>query len=365
MAEDLGEKTEKPTSKRLSDARMRGNIAKSQDLSGVVLLLGVALVLAFFGRGMIEATYAMMRVLLIGDMPQQPWALGSIAASARIAFYTAGLMLAPVLGLVAVAAYLSHFIQVGWLFTFKPLAPKLNRLSPASGFKRIFGKDGLVKTGTGLLKLAVVLPAACYLLYLWAEEIVLLATLELPAIAAEVGLMALELCAWLIFLLLVAAILDMIYQRYQHKEKLKMTKQEVKDERKSMEGDVQARAKRLQMGRNLLVQRINSAVPQADVVVTNPTHYAVALKYQSDEMRAPRVVAKGADFLAMRIREVASSHGVPIVERPPLARALFAGVEVGQEVPPEQYEAVAELLAYVYRLEGRTAEAALTAAAAG
>jgi len=150
-------------------------------------------------------------------------------------------------------------------------------------------------------------------------------------------------------------VVDLLYQRWQHTEDLKMTKQQVKDERRSSEGDPEVKSRRFQMAREIIRQRLGAAVPEADVVVTNPTHFAAALKYDSDEMAAPRLVAKGADHLAMQIRLIAVAHGVPIVERPPLARALYRNVEVGQEVPSDLYEAVAEVLAYVYRLEGRAA----------
>jgi len=353
MAEDLGEKSEQPTTKRLTDARERGQVPKSQDLGGVIALLGIALILAFFGKGMLIDGYTLMRAVLAGNVPEALWATESMSATSRLVFVQTGIMLAPVLGLAFVAAYVGSFVQVGWLWTLKPLQPKFSNLNPINGVKKTFGKRGLVKTGTGLIKLVFVLPAALFILWRQSEEMAVLPMLEPVAIAARLAMMAVELSAWLVLLLLIAGLIDLIYQRYQHTEDLKMTKQEVKDERKSMEGDPQTKQRRMQVARDMAVQRINSAVPQADVVVTNPTHFAVALQYKGDEMRAPKVVAKGADFMAMRIRQVASSHGVAIVERPPLARALYAGVEVGDQVPPEQYEAVAEVLAYVYRLEGR------------
>jgi len=163
--------------------------------------------------------------------------------------------------------------------------------------------------------------------------------------------MLLILALWLAVILLLIGIIDWLYQRWQHKEDLKMTKQQVKDERRSMEGDPQVKGRRLRMMRDILVQQIQANVPVADVVVTNPTHFAVALRYDTETMRAPRVVAKGGDYMAQRIRLVAASAGVPIIERPPLARGLYFGTEVGQEISPVYYEAVAEILAYVYRLD--------------
>ncbi len=159
----------------------------------------------------------------------------------------------------------------------------------------------------------------------------------------------------LLALLLTIGLIDFFYQKWQHGQDLKMTKHEVKDERRSMEGDPKLKSKRFQMAREIALQRINSAVPKADVIITNPTHYSVAIRYDAATMKAPKVVAKGVDYLAMRIREVGRTHSIPIVERPPLARGLYASVEVGQEVSPEFYQAIAEILAFVYRLETQAA----------
>jgi len=175
-----------------------------------------------------------------------------------------------------------------------------------------------------------------------------------PALAFALA-MALRVALWTLAVLLILGIIDWAYQKWQHNQDLKMTRHEVKDERRASEGDLETKARRLRFARSLMVQRLQHDVPKADVVVTNPTHFSVALKYESGEMSAPRVVAKGADEMAMRIRYIAKTHGVPIVERPPLARALFKDVPVGKEIPAHHYQAVAEVLSYVYRLEGKAA----------
>ena len=257
--------------------------------------------------------------------------------------------------LVAVVAYASNVIQVGLLFTTEPIKPKLDKINPISGTKKLFSKRNLVKTfvNTGKLLAAGIVAILVGARHL--EPLLSLPRLGVAQALYKIALICLEMAAWLLLLLLALAVIDLIYQRWQHIQDLKMTKQEVKDERRSVEGDPEVKKRRLRMAQEIALQRIQSAVPDADVVVTNPTHVSVAIKYDSETMRAPRVVAKGADYMALRIRTVARQTGVHIVERPPLARALYAATDVGQEISAEHYEAVAEILAYVYRLEGRAA----------
>jgi len=252
-------------------------------------------------------------------------------------------------------ALAGQILQVGWRPTLHPLKPDIKRMSPLKGVKRIFERRNLVKSLLGIVKLAVASSVAWLVIWRNLEVVMGLPLLGAKAAAMRTGLLLLELLAWLLLLLLVIGILDFLYQKWQHTQDLKMTKHEVKDERKQMDGDPEVKSRRLRMAQQVSMQRVQSAVPNADVVVTNPTHFAVALKYDGASMRAPKVVAKGADLLAFRIREVAARHKIAIVERPPLARGLYYAVREGQEVPAEYYEAVAEVLAYVYRLEGRAA----------
>jgi flagellar biosynthetic protein FlhB len=247
-------------------------------------------------------------------------------------------------------------VQVGWVLTAKPLKPNFGKLNPISGVKQLFSKRSLMKSILNSFKLVFVLAVAWAVIAGFVPRII-----GLPALSAAQGMvliarMLLALAIWLVAVLLVIGLIDWVYQRWQHTEDLKMTKQQVKDERRSMEGDPQIKGRRLRMMRDIVLQQIQAHVPLADVVVTNPTHFAVALRYDPASMRAPRVVAKGADFMAQRIRLVASANGVPIIERPPLARGLYYGTEPGQEISSEYYEAVAEILAYVYRLEGESSE---------
>jgi len=274
----------------------------------------------------------------------------------------AGLRLVMIAGpfLVAmfVVSYLGQFVQIGWLLSLTPIQPKLDRLNPISGFARLFSKRNAVKTGIGVLKLAVIGLVGTLIIQSHTTEIAALPRLTAVAAFMVMGEIIADMCLWMLAIMLIIGIVDFVYQRVQHTKDLKMTKQQVKDEMRSMEGDLETKGRRLRMARQIALQRIRQTVPKADVIVTNPTHFAVALQYDGENMSAPKVVAKGADFLAFRIREIAVANGIPIVEKPPLARALYAEVAIGKAISPEFYEAVAEILAYVYRLEGRVPVAA-------
>ncbi|MBX3389941.1 MAG: flagellar biosynthesis protein FlhB [Phycisphaeraceae bacterium] len=355
MAEELGERTEDPTGKRYSEAREKGQVAKSQDLAAAIDWAGVLVMLLLLGSLLVKSMGSVMRRSLEDAGSEGSLALGNLTATV---FYSAGQSVIAVLpfflAFVAVTV-VAHFAQYGALFTSQPIQPNLNKLNPITGFGKIFSAKGAVRTVLSLLKVILVsIIAYCVL----TPEVPLILQLpQLPLIGGlyRIWTMMLALAAWLIVVLLVLGVADYMYQRWMLKQDLKMTKQEVKEERKSMDGDPLVRGRRLQMMRSIAMQRVNQTVPQADVIVTNPTHFSVAIRYSQDEMAAPRVIAKGADFMAMRIRQLAMINNVPIVERPALARALFYAIEVGHEVPHEHYQAVAEVLAYVYRLEGRAA----------
>lgn len=355
MAEDLGERTEAPTGKRLGDARQRGQIARSQDLSSAALLLGAVLALAAVGGPLVDG---------MGEYMQRQLEEGLLTRTdevdeARMAIINAVLrsvvIAGPAMALLVLAAYVAHVFQVGWLVTTKPLQPNLGRLNVIKGIGKLFSKRNVVKGGINVAKVAIVGSVATLVIRSEIAGLVSLPRMSMAQGLVFTGGLIMKLSLWLLAVLLLLGVIDFVYQKWQHQQDLRMSKQEVKDERKSTEGDPQVRARRQKIARQIAMQRLRSDVPTADVVVTNPTHYSVALKYDAEKMRAPRVVAKGADFMALQIRLIAATHGVPIVERPALARALYANVEVGREVPVEQYEAVAEVLAYVYRLEGRAA----------
>ena len=356
MADDLGEKTEQPTPQRLQKARDRGQAAKSQDLTGAVTMLASLAILIALGGGIATRLAALMTRVLDGQTAGDPLSTGSTGAAITFAFREMVVSLVPVLVILFIVVAAAQFAQVGWLFSVEPIRPKLSKLDPFKGTKKLFDKRNMVKSAVNSLKLAVVVGVTVVVVAVNMGEIIGLPLLEaVPGVAALLGLL-LELALWLLALLIVLGVIDLIFQRWQHKQDLRMTKHEVKDERKSLEGDPQLKSRRLKMAADIATQRIQQAVPDADVIVTNPTHYSVAIKYDNTVMTAPKVVASGVDHMAMRIRHLAIMHGVPMVERPPLARALYFGVQPGQEIPPHHYEAIAEILAYVYRLNGEAAQ---------
>lgn len=355
MAEDMGEKTESPSGRKLGEARNRGQVVKSTELAGAIDLIGATVLLAFFGGPLVAALGKMMRRMLEAHASVEAFDLHAIHAMMIDASGDSVIAAAPLIAAIVLVACLSQLVQVGFLFTTQPLEPKFDRLDPVAGFKRLFGLRGVVKTAMNTSKVALILLVGSAVIFGVLTEVISLPNLPMTAALREVVALGGKLAAWLLVIMLVLGAIDYAYQRWQFMKDLRMTKQEVKEERKDMEGDPEMKGKRLRMAREIALQRVNSAVPTADVIVTNPTHFSVAIKYDQDTMRAPVVVAKGADEIALRIRQVARNNDVPVVERPPLARALYYGVDVGREISPEHYQAVAEILAYVYRLEAAAA----------
>jgi flagellar biosynthetic protein FlhB len=361
---EFGEKTEAPTAKRKEEARSRGQVGKSTDLASAIVLTGAVIAMIAVLDGLFRAGFMLMRnglsadAIGVGSDPQRlgpgSWALLRNGLGPII----------PVMITMIGVGYIAHALQVGVMFSTKSLKPKLDKFNLVSGIKRLFSKRSAVRGVLDLLKLVVVGGVIYLAVRLQMPKIVALGLLTLPQALVEAAYILLIVTIWTLVILFVLGLIDFAYQKWQNKEDLKMTKQEVKDERKSAEGDMEVKRRRLRMAREIAMQRLQRDVPNADVIVTNPTHYSVALRYRASEGAAPRVVAKGADFMALKIRYIAHAHSIAIVERPPLARALYRDVEVGQSVRPEHYEAVAEVLAYVYRLEGRAAEAAAETAGA-
>ena len=350
MAEDLGEKTEDPTPKRREQAREEGNIARSQDLAGAVLLTGATLLLCVAMMPILGHFRVVVEETLDGatlGSPTDPGEVMTVLAYAGQAVVRIG---APVLLGTWLIALMAHLIQVGWLFSPKAAMPKLNKVNPITGFQRLFSLTSLVKAGMDSLKVTIVLTVAVLTIYQRRDEIIVMPYLSAMQALGRAGWLMLDLALRILAVLLLLGILDLMYQRWKHTQDLRMTRQQVKDEMKQTEGDPEVKKRRMRMQQQVAMQRISAAVPKADVIVTNPEHISVAISYDADRMSAPRVLAKGADFLALRIRQIALTHSIPIVERPPLARALYRQVEVGQEIPPDLYKAVAEVLAYVYRL---------------
>lgn len=352
MADDFGDKTEAPTPRRRIEAREQGNIARSTDLTSAVLLLGMLFLLNWFGKGVVEALRSVMDRML-GNQSLSDFAPSSAVTGAAKALVQVGSALAPLLLGAVIIAVAINLAQVGLMFNTSRLQPNFGALNPLRGAGRLFKKQSWVQLVFNFLKMSLVawvawtavsgridqITGAQNLSFL---QIFLLGASLVYSIGIRIGVV-----------LLILALLDYGYQKYRVEQELKMTKEEVKEEMKRMEGDPKVKQRRRQMAIQMLTQKLRKDVPTADVVVTNPTHYAVALKYDPNAMNAPRVVAKGQDFIALRIREIAVEHGIPILERPPLARALYNTCEVGQEIPEQFYAAVAEILAYVYEITGK------------
>lgn len=355
MADDLGEKTEDATPKRRQEAREEGNVSRSQDLAGALLLTVVTVAICFAVMPMLgQGKTALEHALVPGSISD--WLrVESAGESAMTIASLAVRLVVPLLVLAWLAAYLGSFVQVGWLISMKAAAPKFSKLNPLKGFQRIFGLSGLVKVSLDSLKVLIVMVISALTVMQYAERIVLLPYLTVMQCLSEIGWLMLDLALRVLAVLLLLGVFDFIYQKWKHTKDLRMTKQQVKDEMKQSDGDPETKRRRMRIQQQIARQRVAAAVPKADVIVTNPEHIAIAIQYDPEKMNAPKVVAKGADYLAIRIRQIAMQHGIPIIERKPLARSLYKDVPVGSEVPPQFYQAVAEILAYIYRLSGRKA----------
>lgn len=345
-ADEGGDKTEQPTPRRREEAREEGQIARSMDLTAAVSLLAGAVLIKVCGPAMLTKMLATLQAL--GRPPGLQ--AGELLAWMKQIGRAAAEMLLPFLFFVVVVTIAATAVQSGLVVTWKRLGVKPDRLDPVAGAKRLFSGDTVSKLAIGLFKVGLVGAVAWHTIIGSVGQVLATGTVGAGGIFALAAALIGDLALRLALVMLVLGLADYALQRWKLERQLRMSKQEVRDELKRMEGDPLLKQRRRQIQRRLALQRIQQEVPKADVVVTNPTEYAVALRYDEKTMGAPRVVAKGKDLLAQRIRLVAQQHGVPIVERPPLARALYAGVEVGHEVPPAFYRAVAELLAYVYQL---------------
>jgi flagellar biosynthetic protein FlhB len=352
MPEQSGEKSFDATPHRRQQAREAGQVAYSQDLASAALLLVGAMVLLYWGGGLIDTAGKYMHRQLsdVGPLAVDETYFRSQGFALLATF---GWQLLPIIGLLALAAALSTVFQVGLLFLPDKLQPDLSRLSLMAGLKRIFSLQGLVRLAFGLFKMAVVAIVAGAVIYARRSEV--LGAGELPAatLGAFLADITFGTALWVGAALLALALFDYGFQRWRHEQDLRMTHQEIREEMKNLQGDPQIIARRRSIQRQMALHRIGDKVPKADVVVTNPTELAVAIQYDPEKMAAPIVVAKGAGVLAQRIRRLALEHNIPVVERKPLAQLLYKEVDAGRPVPDQSYAAVAEVLAYVYQLKGK------------
>ena len=350
MAVGADEKTEPATPRRREQARAKGQVARSQDLSAAVLLLAGFVLLYWLGPGIWLAMQTAVGLALTADDPADLDALLRYAGSTSVEMLK---RLGPYLAVLFVAMLGVLYAQVGGLLTLQPLMPSLNKINPLAGLKRLFSVRVAMTALINLGKLLVVALVAYLTLGANADAIIYAFSLDFRTAFRLGAALVFDLGMRLSVALFVLALLDFAWQRYKHERDLRMTKEEVKDELRSMEGDPKIKQRRRQIQFQLAMQRLRKEGPSADVVVTNPTHVAVAIRYDRQAMPAPKVVAKGADYLALRIRQLAAEFDIPIVQRPPLARALFDAVAVGDYIPERFYQAIAEILAYVYQLAGR------------
>ncbi|MCL2219378.1 MAG: flagellar biosynthesis protein FlhB [Chitinispirillia bacterium] len=355
MAEDSSqEKSEAPTAKKREDTRKKGNVAKSTDINSVFVLLAAIFMLRISGPWMLESFEMSLRdcmeMFSITDMSVQR--LIKIGQDSII--LTIKLML-PILGAVFLAGLIANLIQIGWLITFDPIMPKLSKINPLSGIKRLFSLRSVIETVKNILKIIIIGYIAYITIKSEYEILIALADASVAAIWNFILVSTFDIFIRTALVLIVIAIADYSYQRYDHVKKIKMTHQEIKEEHKQMEGDpkVKGRIRRLQM--EMSQRRMMDSVPQASVVVTNPTHLAIALRYDAAKDEAPVVVAKGADAVAQRIKKVALENDIPVREDVALARALYPKVEVGMVLPAEFWNAIISILVEIANMKNRAA----------
>jgi flagellar biosynthetic protein FlhB len=348
MAGDKDNKSEKPSARRLQKAREKGQIPRSKEVSSAVVLLGGLMMLMFFGRTMWGALEFEMKQVLNFRVPSEITIeyLRSVINSGGI---QVAMIVGPMLVAIMACSVIANMAQGGLVFTTQSLGLHFNKLNPQKGLERVFSKNGLVE----LIKSLLLLIAISFISYqVISKHLALyprLVLMDVGKLLYWTVTISYDIFIRVAILLLVLAIGDYFFQRYRFMEQLKMTKQEVKEEMKDAEGDPITKGRIRRIQREMARKRMMASVPNADVIITNPTHYSVALSYKMDSMDAPRVVAKGVGFLALKIRELAQQHGIPMVENRPLAQTLYKTVEVGESIPGNLYKAVAEILAYIYK----------------
>lgn len=347
-------KTEPPTAKRRSEARTQGQVAKSKEIHNVVILFAGLAALSWFGSELFEGISGFMSHTF-SRLHQTTETVQGMYAFALFVANISGRILAPIILILMVAGVVSNLAQTGWIFSAERLQPKLPNIDPLKGLQRMVSMNGVVELIKSVIKMVVIGGVAYLVIKKELKLIPYVLDMSAPAMAMYIVGVGAKLVFYVGLIMIVIAILDFAYQKWEHEESLKMTKEEVKDEAKQREGDPQIKAKQRSKQREVATRRMMQEVPKADVVITNPTFLAIAIQYAPEAMKAPKVVAKGARLIAEKIRDIAKEHGIPIYQDPPLAQALFKSAEVGDEIPADLYRAVAEVLAYVYRLKGKAA----------
>jgi len=352
MAEnaDGSEKSEEPTEKKIRESREKGQIPRSKELTTLLMTLSAAVFLLFYGATMIQDFEVIMIKGLSFDRAiafDERMMFGLIGVIVETALY----LILPFLLLMALIAMISPLLLGGWSFSVKAMSPKISKLNPVSGLKRMFSAQALMELFKALAKFTLVLSIAVIFLYSIFGEVLALGVEPLRSALGHAGLLIIEAFIFVSLSLLVVAIIDVPFQLWNHNKQLMMTQQEVKEEFKQQEGNPEVKGRIRQVQREMSQKRMMEKVPDADVIITNPTHFAVALKYDTESMQEPMVLAIGADFMAAQIRTIAVENNISIIEAPPLARALYYNAEIDRPIPYELFKAVASILAYVYQLK--------------
>ena len=350
--ESFQDKTEEATPKKKDDAKKKGDVAKSRELPSVTILAAATIFMFFNAKGMTMTLGNNIRKTLL----QIPYIISSSDFSSS---FISGIitdfliLIAPILIVLMIVSILTNVLQTGFIFSVEALTPKASKIDPIKGMENLFSKRSLVELSKSLLKIVIIGWVAFLAFKKDMSHMIPMLYQENTQIFAQLGELSFNLLVKCCCVILVLAILDFMYQKWDHGQKLKMTKQEVKDEFKQSEGDPMVKSRIRSIQREMARRRMMEEVPKADVIITNPTHLSIALKYKAEEgMKAPVIVAKGANNIAFKIREIASKHNIPLMENKPLAQNLYK-LELGTEIPPQFYKAVAEILAYVYGLKKR------------
>lgn len=349
---DDSQKTEDPSAKKLDEARKKGQIPISRETNTWLMLLGATILIGTSFPGMMLSLQSIMKSY-IEHAHEMPGAPGGLVVVLGQGFSEAFQAMAMPLLVLMVLAFAGPFGQAGPVFAPEVIKPDWGKVSIIKGFGRLFSQRSLIEFVKGILKLAVIGFVGTMIVYPYFDKFEHMVGLPIPLLMQEMSALVIKMLTGILIVLLVIAGADLVYQRYEHYQKMRMTKQELKDEYKQSEGDPHVKSRLRQLRAERARKRMMQNVPKADVVITNPTHYSIALQYDPDTMAAPKCLAKGIDEVALRIREVAKEHDIMLYENVPLARTLYDVVEIDENIPPEQYKAVAEVISFVFKAKGR------------
>lgn len=347
-----GEKTEKATPKKRQESRNKGQVAKSNEVPTAIIMIGVFLLLFFIGSWI---TQNLLNIFQHSLTEYIKWDIteSNVSSMFREVTFEAAKSTFPLMIIALVAGVFGNYLQIGFLFSTDPLKMKLEKIDPIKGFKRIYSIRAIVEFLKSVFKIVIVSFISFSFIWYRKDEIFLLSQKGLGSALKLIGITTFHIGISVAIVLLFLSILDYLYQKYDFEKNIRMSKHDVKDEHKKSEGDPLIKRKIRERQMQMAMRRMMQEVPRADVIITNPTHFAIAIKYDSEKMEAPIVVAKGVDLVALKIKEIANEYNILTMENKPLARALYHQVEIGDTVPEDLYKAVAEVLAYVYKLQGK------------